>query len=247
MSPDLRLALELADAADAIALDGFRSGLPMERKPDLTPVTEADLAVEAELRRLLAGARPGDAILGEERGASAGGPRRWLLDPIDGTRNFSRGIPVWATLVALEEAGSVLLGVVSAPALGRRWWAERSAGSFADGERVRVSTVARVEDAVLSFALDRPVADRAERAWHVRGCGGFWAHMLVAEGAVEAAVDAVGVAPWDVAAVKVIVEEAGGRFSDFSGSDRLDAGTAVSSNGLLHEDVLAAVATSVPT
>ena len=123
MSPDLELALALADVADGIALPRFRSGLAVDVKADLTPVTEADLAVEAELRRMLAEKRPDDAVLGEEHGASAGGERRWILDPIDGTRNYSRGIPVWATLVALEEAGTVLLGVVSAPALARRWWA----------------------------------------------------------------------------------------------------------------------------
>jgi histidinol-phosphatase len=241
MSADLALALELADAADAISLPGFRSGLAVEQKPDLTPVTEADRAVEAELRRRLGEARPGDAILGEEHGPSAGGPRRWLLDPIDGTRNYSRGIPLWATLIALEEDGRLRLGIASAPALGRRWWAERGAGAFADGERLRVSAVDRIEDAVLSFALDGQLPQLARRVWHARGFGDFWGHMLVAEGAVEAALD-VGVAEWDVGAVQVIVEEAGGRFSDFAGHNRLDSGTALTSNGLLHEVVLAALA-----
>ena len=243
MSPDLFLALELADAADALSLAGFRTELAVEQKPDLTPVTEFDRAVEAELRRLLAGSRPGDAILGEEQGGSrADGKRRWIVDPIDGTRNFARGIPVWATLLALEEDGRIRLGVVSAPALERRWWAERGQGAFASGERIRVSAVERVEDAVLSFALDRQLPEIARRAWHVRGFGDFWAHMLVAEGAVDVAVDAVGVAEWDLAAVQVIVEEAGGRFSDFSGSARLDTGSAISSNGLLHDELLAALA-----
>jgi histidinol-phosphatase len=242
VTPDLALAFELADRADAIALASFRSGLAVEQKPDLTPVTEADRTVEAELRHLLAEARPGDAILGEEGGASGGGRRRWLLDPIDGTRNYSRGIPVWATLVALEEHGRVRLGVASAPALGRRWWAERGAGSFANGERVHVSSVEGVEDAVVTFALDRELPGIADHAWHVRGFGDFWAHMLVAEGAADAAVDAIGVAEWDLAAVQVIVEEAGGRFSDFAGEPRLDSGSAVTSNGLLHDDVLASVA-----
>jgi histidinol-phosphatase len=241
MSADLALALELADAADAISLPGFRSGLAVEQKPDLTPVTEADRAVEAELRRRLGEARPGDAILGEEHGPSAGGPRRWLLDPIDGTRNYSRGIPLWATLIALEEDGRLRLGIASAPALGRRWWAERGAGAFADGERLRVSAVDRIEDAVLSFALDGQLPQLVRRVWHARGFGDFWGHMLVAEGAVEAALD-VGVAEWDVGAVQVIVEEAGGRFSDFAGHNRLDSGTALTSNGLLHEVVLAALA-----
>jgi len=242
MSPDLFLALELADAADAISLPGFRTELAVEQKPDLTPVTEFDRAVESELRQLLAESRPEDAILGEEQGGSgAAGQCRWIVDPIDGTRNFARGIPVWATLLALEEDGRVRLGVVSAPALGRRWWAERGEGAFANDERIHVSAVERVEDAVLSFALDRQLPEIAQRAWHVRGFGDFWAHMLVAEGTVDVAVDAVGVAVWDLAAVQVIVEEAGGRFSDFSGSARLGTGSAISSNGLLHEELLAAL------
>jgi histidinol-phosphatase len=246
VSPDLELALELADAADAISLPGFRSGLVVETKPDLTPVTEADRGVEAELRRLLAAERPGDAILGEEEGTSGGGPRRWILDPIDGTRNYARGVPVWATLLALEDDGVVRLGVVSAPALDRRWWAERGQGAFAGGERLAVSSVARVEDAVLSFAYEDGVPDLARRAWHVRGLGDFCAHMLVAEGAadgaVDGAVDASGVREWDLASVQVIVEEAGGRFSDFSGVPRIDGPGAITSNGLLHDDLLSSVA-----
>jgi histidinol-phosphatase len=242
VSPDLELALELADAADAISLPGFRSGIVVETKPDLTPVTEADRGVEAELRRLLAAERPGDAILGEEEGTSGGGPRRWILDPIDGTRNYARGVPVWATLLALEDDGVVRLGVVSAPALDRRWWAERGQGAFAGGERLAVSSVARVEDAVLSFAYEDGVPDLARRAWHVRGLGDFWAHMLVAEGAVDGAVDASGVREWDLASVQVIVEEAGGRFSDFSGVPRIDGPGAITSNGLLHDDLLSSVA-----
>lgn len=243
MRSDLELALLLADAADAVSAPLFRSGLAVETKPDLTPVTEADRAVERELRRLLASERPADAVLGEEEGATgAARPgRRWLLDPIDGTRNYARGIPVWATLVALEENGAVRLGVVSAPALGRRWWAERGAGAFASGERVRVSGISRIEDAVLCLAPENPLPELARRAWHPRGFGDFWAHMLVAEGAVDGVVETVGVAEWDLAAVQVIVEEAGGRFSDFSGRRRLDAGTAVTSNGLLHEQLLAAL------
>ena len=241
MSDDLALALELADAADAISLPHFRTGIAVETKPDLTPVTEADRAVEAELRRLLAERRPNDAILGEEEGASGSGERRWILDPIDGTRNYARGVPVWGMLVALEEAGVVRLGVASAPALGRRWWAERGEGAHADGDRIGVSSVARVEDAVLSFAYENGVPDIARRAWHVRGLGDFWAHMLVAEGAVDGAVDSRGVNEWDLAAIQVIVEEAGGRFSDFSGESRIDRRSAVTSNGLLHDELLVAI------
>jgi histidinol-phosphatase len=241
VSADLTLAQQLADAADTISLSRFRTGLAVETKPDLTPVTEADRAVETELARVLSAERPHDAVLGEEHGSTGTGERRWLIDPIDGTRNYARGIPVWGTLVALEEAGSVRLGLVSAPALGRRWWAERREGAFANGERIGVSPVARIEDAVLSFAFEDELPEIARRAWHTRGLGDFWAHVLVAEGAVDGAVDASGVREWDLAAVQVIVEEAGGRFSDFSGKPRIDGGSAISSNGLLHDELVEAL------
>ena len=241
MSPDLALALSLADAADAISLGRFRaSDLHVETKPDRTPVTEADRAAETAIRDLLARERPDDGMLGEEHGTVAGGARRWIVDPIDGTRNYSRGIPVWATLIALEEDGAIQIGVVSAPALGRRWWAERGSGAFANGDRINVSRVGRVEDAVLCFALEQPLPEIARRCWHPRAYGDFWAHMLVAEGAVDGAIDAVGIKVWDVAAIQPIVEEAGGRFSDRDGVARPDGGTAISSNGLLHEELLAA-------
>lgn len=245
MDADLELALRLADVADGISLPAFRAGVPVETKPDLTPVTEADRAVEGELRLIIAAERPDDAILGEEQGSSGAGSRRWLLDPIDGTRNFTRRIPVWATLIALEEDGVVKLGVVSAPALGRRWWAERGSGAYADGGPIHVSAVARIDDAVLSLALEDGLPAIASRAWHVRAFGDFWAHMLVAEGAVDGAVEAVGIDEWDLAAVQVIVEEAGGRFTDFVGESRIDTGTAISSNGLLHEELRSAVAANV--
>ena len=242
MSPDLELAHRLADAADEISMPWFRSDLPVEVKADRTPVTEADRSIEAEIRTTLSRERPGDAILGEEEGASPGGERRWVIDPIDGTRNYSRGIPVWATLIALESRGVVRLGVVSAPALGRRWWAERGAGAFADDARIHVSSVSRIEDAVLSFSLEDGVPPLAARAWHPRAFGDFWAHMLVAEGAVDGSIDAIGVSEWDLAAIQVIVEEAGGRFSDAAGEPRIASGTAVCSNGLLHDELLAALA-----
>ena len=235
MTPDLVLALGLADAADAISLARFRAAdLAIEQKADSTPVTDADRAVERAIRDELKRARPGDAILGEEEGGTGDAGRRWVIDPIDGTRNYSRRIPVWATLIALEEDGAVVLGVVSAPALGRRWWAKRGGGAFASDGRIRVSEVSRVEDAALSFALDRPLPALGARAWHVRGYGDFWAHMLVAEGALDGAVDAVGVTVWDLAAVQPIVEEAGGVFTDFAGAGRVDGGSALSSNGHLH-------------
>ena len=239
MSPDLALALAFADAADAISLGRFRaSDLLVETKPDRTPVTEADRAVEEAIRERLAVERPGDGMLGEEFGVTGGGSRRWIVDPIDGTRNYSRGIPIWATLIALEEDGAIQLGVVSAPALGRRWWAERGAGAFVNGDPIHVSRVAAVEDAVLCFSLERPLPGIAHRCWHPRAYGDFWAHMLVAEGAVDGAIDAIGVKVWDLAALQPIVEEAGGRFSDQDGIARVDGLSAISSNGLLHDALL---------
>jgi histidinol-phosphatase len=243
LGADLELALRLADAADAVSLGRFRArDLVVETKPDRTPVTEADRAVEKELRSHLERERPDDAVLGEEEGESGTGPRRWILDPIDGTRNYLRGVPVWATLIALEDQGRVVLGVVSAPALHRRWWAERGGGAHAGGDQVHVSAVHRAEDAVLSFALEQPLPSLATRAWHARGYGDFWSHMLVAEGAIDGAIDAIGVSVWDLAAVQVIVEEAGGTFTDFAGEHRVDGGSAISSNGHLHQALLDAVA-----
>jgi len=241
VSPDLELALRLADAAKAISLKYFRTKLAVEAKPDLTPVTEADRAVETELRRILAKERPGDAILGEEQGGEPSGSRRWIIDPIDGTRNFTRQIPIWATMIALEESGVVRLGVVDAPAMPAMWWAERGEGAYRDDDRIVVSTVDSVDDAVLSLTVVNASAPLAARAWHTRGFGDFWGHMLVAEGAVDGAIDGPGVKEWDLAATQVIVEEAGGRFSDFAGEARIDGGSAISSNGLIHDELLAAV------
>jgi histidinol-phosphatase len=243
LSADLELALRLADAADATSLSFFRGlQLSVEEKADRSPVTEADRAVERELRQLLAEACPADGVLGEEYGAADKRPRRWILDPIDGTRNFARGIPVWGTLIALEERGELRLGVISAPALRRRWWAERGAGAYAEGEPISVSAVMEVESAVVSLALDRALPAIAFDAWHTRGYGDFWAHMLLAEGAIDGVIENVGVKEWDLAAVQVIVEEAGGRFSDFGGVARADRGTCVTSNGHLHDALLRAVA-----
>ncbi len=256
--PDLTLALELADIADGISMARFRAiDLLVETKPDLTPVTEADHAVEEALRRKLGVARPGQAILGEEGGqdaCSSGAAARWIVDPIDGTKNYVRGVPVWATLIALQRDGRMVAGVVSAPALGRRWWAARGEGAWADGRRIHVSRVAAVEDAFISYdGLERfddsaaavPLADGrllhlARRCWRSRGLGDFWSHVLVAEGAVDIAAEPE-VSLWDVAPIQVIVEEAGGRFTDLAGEARADGGSAVSTNGLLHDEVLAAL------
>jgi histidinol-phosphatase len=218
VGPDLELALSLADDADAITLPRFRAhDLRVDTKADLTPVSEADRAAETAIRQRLARERPGEPVLGEEEGG--GDTSGWILDPIDGTRNYTRGIPVWATLIAYADR----VAVVSAPELGRRWWAERGRGAFANGEPIRVSGVGRLEDATVLYGLERPPPPRAYDAWHVRGFGDFWAHMLVAEGAAEVAFDASGLKIWDWAPLKVIVEEAGGRYeSSVSWNGALD-------------------------
>jgi len=290
---DLELALELAGVADSITMSRFGAfDLVVETKPDLTPVTEADRAVEQLIRERLGQARPGDAVLGEEYGASRGGEigagggagdaggaddagatgRRWIIDPIDGTKSYVRGIPVWATLIALQEGidgagargegrardggkrrperGRLTVAVVSAPALGRRWWAARGEGAFADGRPIRVSGVSELADAQLSFAgledwgaagrLDA-LLELARRCWRTRGFGDFWSYMLVAEGAVDiGGLDPV-VSVWDLAAPQLIVEEAGGRFTDLGGVPTADGGDAIATNGLLHEAALAIV------
>lgn len=245
VSADLDLALSLADTADALSLPRFRAAdLQVETKPDLTPVTDADRAVERALRELLARERPGEGIFGEEEGDSGSAATRWVLDPIDGTRNFSRGIPVWATLIALERDGDIACGVVSAPALGHRWWAALGEGAFRDGERLRVSRVDAVSQAVLSYSSsslhDVRALELARRAWHPQGYSDFWAFMLLAEGSLEIAVEHE-MHPWDNAPLQVIVEEAGGRFTDLRGNRRYDGGSAVATNGLLHDEVLAAL------
>jgi histidinol-phosphatase len=247
LSAELEFALELADLADGISRSYFqRSGLLVERKPDLSPVTAADREVERALRRRIEAERPGHAVLGEEYGGAATAGPRWILDPIDGTRKFVRGIPNYATLIALEEDGELLAGVASAPAMGKRWWAACGLGAFADGRPIRVSEIARIEDAhvlhgsVEGFAragLVDALATIASRCWHTNGYADFWIHLLVAEGAAEAAIEPEG-ALWDLAALKVIVEEAGGRFTDLRGNDSAAGGTGLSSNGLVHEDVL---------
>lgn len=246
---DLALAHTLADAADALALARFGAlDLQVSTKPDLTPVSDADTAVEVAVRDRIAIARPGDAVVGEEYGETSGtSGRRWVLDPLDGTKNYVRGVPVWATLLALQVDGAVTLGVVSAPALGRRWWAARGGGAWTSGpgrpaRRCRVSRVAALGDAFLSYSSPAGWGGRlealAERVWRTRAFGDFFSHVLVAEGAVDLSAEPV-VSLWDLAALQVLVEEAGGRFSDLSGRARPDGGSVVCSNGLLHEPALA--------
>jgi histidinol-phosphatase len=233
VNADLAYALELADAADAGTLPRFRAAdLHVETKPDLTPVTDADRATERMLRERIARDRPGEGVFGEEEGDD-GGEVRWIVDPIDGTRNFSRGIPVWATLIALERAGQVVCGVVSAPALGRRWWAALGDGAFANGTPIGVSTVAQLSDASVSCTYGRDLIRLEPLVWHARGLADFWQHVLVAEGALEAAVDAE-LELWDYAAIEPIVTEAGGRLGRFG--DQI-----ISTNGLLHDEVLGAL------
>ncbi|QWF79306.1 histidinol-phosphatase [Amycolatopsis sp. CA-230715] len=250
---DLRLAARLADTADAITTARFGAlDLAVERKPDRTPVTDADTAVEDAVRALLAEERPGDGVAGEERGgtASASG-RTWVLDPIDGTKNFLRGVPVWATLIALVSDGTPVVGMISAPLLGRRWWASEGEGAWvrdAAGEhRISVSGVSALEDAYLSTTHLGSWTEHHSReaylalvdaCWENRAFGDFWQHCLVAEGAIDLAAEAI-VNPWDVAAAQVLVTEAGGRFSDLTGEPRYDGGSALSSNGRLHSAALA--------
>jgi histidinol-phosphatase len=230
VSVDLSFALDLADAADAISLPRFgASDLRIDRKPDLTPVTDADRAIEQALRAAVT--ERGEGFFGEEDGGAPDGVR-WIVDPIDGTKNFVRGIPVWATLIALARGGERAVGVVSAPALGRRWWAARGEGAFCNGAPIRVSAVSQLADAAVSAALARDLASIEDVVWHARGLGDFWQHMLVAEGALDAAVD-YPLNVWDSAALVPIVEEAGGRTGVATG------GQFVSSNGLLHEALLA--------
>ena len=249
---DLGFAHVLADSADDITMRRFRSAdLRVEAKPDLTPVTDADLAVEESLRNVLSRARPRDGMLGEEFGRTGSSQRCWVVDPIDGTANFVRGVPAWATLIGLMDEDEVIVGVVSAPALGRRWWAARDGGAWTGRNMTkatacRVSTVASLSDASLSYS-DLASWEQAGRlnellglsrkVWRSRAYGDFWSHMLVAEGAVDISAE-TDVSLWDLAAVQVIVEEAGGAFTDLTGTPRPDCGTVLCTNGLLHSEVL---------
>ena len=254
---DLALALRIADAADAVTMDRFNArDLVVETKPDLTPVSDADKAVELLVRELVAAERPTDGVLGEEYPELVGtGGRRWIVDPVDGTKNFVRGVPVWATVIALQDAsGRFVLGVVSAPALGRRWWATLGGGAWvtepgsSEVRQIHVSKVHELADASLGYSEvvwapveKQPQWDALLRAvWRVRGYGDFYSHVLVAEGAVDVACEPE-LNLYDVAGVSVIVTEAGGRFSGVDGVDGPDRGSGVSSNGLLHDAVIAAL------
>ena len=251
MDDELTVALELADLADGISMRHFRSrDLVVETKDNLTPVTVADREVEQAIRDRLASVRPADAVVGEEYGEGGAGDARWILDPIDGTKNFVRGIPIWGTLIALERRGDLVAAVASAPAMRRRWWAVRGGGAFADGEPIHVSGVDALEEALVCHggletwrrsARLRSFVDLALRCARSRGFGDFWMHMLVAEGSADVAAES-DVTLWDLAAVKLIVEEAGGRFTDLDGTPTPEGGSAVSTNGILHDLVLTALA-----
>lgn len=253
-SDDLALALELADLADGITLDRFESSdLKVDSKPDFTPVSDADLAVEEALRTKLADARPTDAVLGEEFGGDVQfSGRQWVIDPIDGTKNFVRGVPVWATLISMLEDGQPVVGVVSAPALARRWYASQAGGAwrtFGGGSvrKLAVSGVEGLEDASISISSlsgwrDRDLRDQlialTDETWRLRGYGDFFSYCLVAEGAVDIAAEPE-VSLWDLAALCVLVTEAGGRFTSLSGEDGPHGGDALATNGLLHDAVRA--------
>jgi histidinol-phosphatase len=255
LADDLALAHALADAADRVTTARFRAhDLTVETKPDLTPVTDADRAVELLVRERLAAARPRDMVLGEEYGGAAAAGRQWVVDPVDGTKNFVRGNPVWATLIALRDNGEVTCGLVSAPALGRRWWAARGAGSWVrdplhEARACEVSRVQRLSDAFLSYSGSGgwegkgDLTGLARSCWRTRAFGDFWSYCLVAEGAADIACEPE-VSLWDLAAVQVIVEEAGGCFTDLTGRRGHAGGSAVASNGLLHDAALRALAVS---
>jgi histidinol-phosphatase len=250
---DLRLAHVLADDADSLSTSRFRAlDLHVVSKPDLTPVTDADTSVEEGIRRTLSRARPRDAVLGEEQGSTGRSQRRWVVDPIDGTKNFVRGVPVWATLISLMVDDEVVVGVVSAPMLQRRWWAAKDGGAWTGRSLVRatechVSDVARLDDASLSYSSlsgwdDRDRLDAflalARRCWRTRAYGDFWSYMLLAEGAVDLAAEPE-LALHDMAALDVIVREAGGAFSSLDGTPGPLGGNALASNGRLHDHALA--------
>ena len=250
---DLALAQELAELADAITTARFRAAdLTVRSKPDLSLVTDADRAVEKAIRSRLADRRPQDALLGEEFGRVGDGDRQWVIDPIDGTHNYVRGVPVWATLIGLLDARRPVLGVVSAPALGQRWWAAAGHGAFgrafgAEPRRLRVSAVGSLADASMSYSSLSGWAARLPRMlellgglWRSRAYGDFWSYMLLAEGAVDLAAEPE-LSLWDMAALAPIVVEAGGRFTGLDGVDGVHQGNAAASNGLLHDALLAAL------
>ena len=269
LQDDLALAHALADLADAISLDRYQAqDLVVTTKPDNTPVTDADRAVETAIREALATHRQTDGLVGEEFGSDKGlSGRYWVIDPIDGTKNFMRGVPTWATLIALVQVDSagieeVVVGIATAPALARRWSAAKGHGAFvrfnsgnvddlteefdsvSNEKKISVSKVGKLSDASISYSDFVGWGDRLEpfqkmlaNAWRTRGIGDFWSHMLVAEGAVDVAIEP-SLAVWDMAALDIIVREAGGVFTNTAGQSGPFGGSGVSTNGVLHNAVI---------
>jgi len=268
LEDDLAFAHALADLADAISLDRYQAqDLVVTTKPDSTPVTDADRAVETAIREAISTHRSDDGLVGEEFGSDKGASTRyWVIDPIDGTKNFMRGVPIWATLIALVEIDSsgneeVIVGVVSAPALSRRWSAARGLGAYVrfnsqdllsddlesnevNEKRIKVSKVSSLSDASISYSdfvgwgsRLEPFQKMLNSAWRTRAIGDFWSHMLVAEGSIDVALEP-SLALWDMAALEIIVREAGGVFTDLSGHNGPFGSSAVTSNGLLHNEVI---------
>ena len=258
LDDDLALALTAAAGADLISLDRFRAqDLVVSTKPDRTPVTDADTAVEDFIRSTLLASRPDDAILGEERGSSSveSGPqpgRQWIIDPIDGTANFLRGVPIWATLIALVVDGNPVLSIVSAPALGQQWWAGEGLGAWtrtshrAEPRRLAVSQVATLEDAIVNYnslpgwvddGREDQVRSLAMTGWRARAIGDFWPYMLVAEGSLDVCGE-TDLQPYDIAALVPIVREAGGEYSSLDGEDSIWHGSALVTNTVLHQQAL---------
>ena len=249
---DLRLAHILADSVDGLTMKRFKSqDLTVETKPDLTPVTDADREAEQVIRAQLGRVRNRDAVIGEEFGTTGSGGRQWVVDPIDGTKNYVRGVPVWATLIGLIEDGEVVLGVVSAPALNRRWWAAAGSGAFtgrslSQATRLSVSSVNQLSDASLSYSslsgwrdlgVREQFIELTDSVWRTRAYGDFWSYCMVAEGAVDLACEPE-LNLYDMAALVPIVTEAGGRFTSLAGQDGPFGDNALASNGLLHDAAL---------
>jgi histidinol-phosphatase len=247
----LSTALRASDAADAVSLSGFNSRqFDVTRKADNSEVTDIDRATEQVVVQALTTGHPDYGIYGEEFGVSgpADAEYQWVIDPIDGTTNFVRGVPVWATLIALVHNGIPVLGVVSAPAMGFRWWATQCGGAFFNGTRIYTSSTATISEAHVSTTPNAgwdavggipKLVQLQTDALRARGFGDFWQHMLVAQGAIDVAVDVIGLQPYDNAAIYPIVQEAGGTITDRFGNADWRANSSVSSNGVLHADVLA--------
>ena len=257
---DLRLAHILADSVDGLTMKRFKSqDLTVETKPDLTPVTDADREAEQVIRAQLGRVRNRDAVIGEEFGTTGSGGRQWVIDPIDGTKNYVRGVPVWATLIGLVEDGEVVLGVVSAPALNRRWWAAAGSGAFtgrslSQATRLSVSSVTQLSDASLSYSslsgwrdlgVRQQFIELTDSVWRTRAYGDFWSYCMVAEGAVDLACEPE-LNLYDMAALVPIVTEAGGRFTSLAGQDGPFGDNALASNGLLHDAALDVLGTGAP-